>query len=177
MSDSLRSRGLQHVRPPCPSPIPRTYSNSYPWSRWCHPTISSSAVPFLSCLQSFPYKIKIKTNNRNKGKKILARWVLLSHLIDQKVRKQREMTWARPGDVDFMDPRISMVISQWQHLGGYGDGNRLTPPPSPQYSSSIKSAVSPSPLLGESRVPMWLAPLSRLFIVESPTPLSFFPLI
>ena len=51
--DSLQPRGLQHARPPCPSPTPRVYPNSCPLSRWCHPTISSSVVPF-SCLQSFP---------------------------------------------------------------------------------------------------------------------------
>ena len=54
MSDSLRPHGLQHVRPPCPSPTPRVYSNSCPLSRGCYPTISSSVVPFSSCLQSFP---------------------------------------------------------------------------------------------------------------------------
>ena len=54
MSDSLRPHGLQHTRPPCPSPIPGVYSNSCPLSWWCHPTISSSTVPFPSCLQSFP---------------------------------------------------------------------------------------------------------------------------
>ena len=53
MSDSLRPHGLQHTRPPCPSPTP-VYSNSCPLSLWCHPTISSSVVPFSSCLQSFP---------------------------------------------------------------------------------------------------------------------------
>ena len=52
-SDSLRPHGLQHTRPPCLSPTPRVYSNSRPLSRWCHPTISSSVVPFY-CLQSFP---------------------------------------------------------------------------------------------------------------------------
>ena len=46
--------GLQHSRPPCPSPISGVYSNSCPLSRWCHPTISSSVVPYSSCLQSFP---------------------------------------------------------------------------------------------------------------------------
>ena len=46
--------GLQHARPPCPSPTPRVYSNSCSWSRWCHPTISSCVIPFSSCLQSFP---------------------------------------------------------------------------------------------------------------------------
>ena len=54
MSDSLQPHGLQHARPPCPSPTPGVYSNSCPLSQWCHPTISSSVIPFSSCLQSFP---------------------------------------------------------------------------------------------------------------------------
>ena len=52
-SDYLWPGGLQHARLTCPAPTPRACSNSYPSSRWCHPTISSSVVPF-SCLQSFP---------------------------------------------------------------------------------------------------------------------------
>ena len=51
---TLQPHGLQHTRLPCPSPTPRTYSNSCPLSQWCHPTISSSVVPFSSHLQSFP---------------------------------------------------------------------------------------------------------------------------
>ena len=54
MSNSLRLHGLQHARPPCPSPTPGVYSNSCLLSRWCHPTISSSVDPFSSRLQSFP---------------------------------------------------------------------------------------------------------------------------
>ena len=54
MSDSLQPHGLQHTRLPCLSPTPRACLNSRPLSRWCHPTISSSVVPFSSCLQSFP---------------------------------------------------------------------------------------------------------------------------
>ena len=53
MSDSLWPHGLQHTRLPCPSPTPGVYSNSCPLSQWCHLTISSSVVPFSSCLQSF----------------------------------------------------------------------------------------------------------------------------
>ena len=53
MSDSLRPHGLQHARPPCPSPAPRVYSNSCPLSQWCYPTISFCVIPFSSCLQSF----------------------------------------------------------------------------------------------------------------------------
>ena len=54
VSHSLLPHGLQHTRPPCLSPTPRVYSNSCPLSQWCHPTISSSVIPFCSHLQSFP---------------------------------------------------------------------------------------------------------------------------
>ena len=54
LSDSLWPHGLQHARLPCPSPSPRACSSSFPLSQWCHPTISSSIIPVLSCLQSFP---------------------------------------------------------------------------------------------------------------------------
>ena len=50
----LWPHGLQHPRPPCPSPTPKVYSNSCALSRWCHSTIASSVVPFSSCSQSFP---------------------------------------------------------------------------------------------------------------------------
>ena len=54
MFHSLRPHESQHARPPCPSPTPRVHSNSRPLSRWCHPAISSSVVPFSSCPQSLP---------------------------------------------------------------------------------------------------------------------------
>ena len=54
MSDSLTPHEPQHTRPPCPSPTPRVHPNPCPSSWWCHPTISSSVVPFSSCPQSFP---------------------------------------------------------------------------------------------------------------------------
>ena len=54
VSDSLRPHELKHTRPPCPSPTPGVYPNSCPLSWWCHPTISSSVIPFSSCPQSFP---------------------------------------------------------------------------------------------------------------------------
>ena len=54
MSHSLRPHGLQHARPPCPSPTPGVYSDSCPLSQWCHPTISSYVVPFSACPQSIP---------------------------------------------------------------------------------------------------------------------------
>ena len=54
VSDSLQSHEPQHVRPLCPSPTPGVHPNSRPLSRWCHPAISSSVIPFSSCPQSFP---------------------------------------------------------------------------------------------------------------------------
>ena len=54
VSDSLRPHESQHARPPCPSPTPGVHSNSSPSSRWCHPAISSSVIPFSSCPQSLP---------------------------------------------------------------------------------------------------------------------------
>ena len=54
MSDSLRPHELQHARPPCPSLTPGVYSKSCPSSRWCHPAISPSVIPFSSCPQSLP---------------------------------------------------------------------------------------------------------------------------
>ena len=55
--DSLQLHGLQHPRPPCSLPTPRVYSNSCPLSQWCHSAISSSVIPFSSCLQSFPASV------------------------------------------------------------------------------------------------------------------------
>ena len=54
VSDSLRPHESQHARPPCPSSSSGVHSNSRPWSRWCHPAISSSVIPFSSCPQSLP---------------------------------------------------------------------------------------------------------------------------
>ena len=56
-SDSLQPHGLQHTRTPCPLPTPRVYPNSCPLSRCCHPTITSSVIPFSSCLWSFPASV------------------------------------------------------------------------------------------------------------------------
>ena len=53
VSDSLQPHELQHTRSSCPSPTPRVHPNSCPLNRWCHPTISSSVIPFSSCPQSF----------------------------------------------------------------------------------------------------------------------------
>ena len=61
VSDSLRPHEPQLARPPCPAPTRRVYPNSCPLNRWCHPTISSSVIPFSSCLQSSP-NIRVFSN-------------------------------------------------------------------------------------------------------------------
>ena len=62
VSDSLRPHESQHTRPPCPSPTSRVHPNPCPLSHWCHPTISSSVIPFLSCLKSFPASESFQMN-------------------------------------------------------------------------------------------------------------------
>ena len=68
VSNSLRPHEPQHARHSCPSPSPRIYTNSCPLSRWCHPTIPSSVIPFFSCLQSFQHQS-------------LYKWVSSSHQV------------------------------------------------------------------------------------------------
>ena len=65
VSDSLWAHELQHARPPCPSPTPGVHSNSCPSSRWCHPAISSSVVPFSSCPQSLPASVFSNESTRH----------------------------------------------------------------------------------------------------------------
>jgi len=62
VSNSLQPNGLQHTRPPCPSPTPGAYSNSCPLSRWCHPTFSSSVIPFSPSPSSIFPSIKVFSN-------------------------------------------------------------------------------------------------------------------
>ena len=76
MPQSFWAHGLQHTRPPCPSPTPGVYSDSCPSSWWCHPTISSSVIPFSSCLQSFPASGSFKMSQffPSSGQKYHIRW-------------------------------------------------------------------------------------------------------
>ena len=84
--DSLQPYGLQHARLPCPSPPPGVYSNSCPLNWWCQPIISSSVVPFSSCLQSFPASGSFLMNqffnfyNRNFNVNIKMIWISIFFL-------------------------------------------------------------------------------------------------
>ena len=75
VSNSLQPHELQHARPPCPSPTPRVYPNSCPLSQWCHPTISSSVVPFSSALNL----------SQHQG---LFKWVRSSHQVTKELEFQ-----------------------------------------------------------------------------------------
>ena len=85
--DSLWPHGLQHTRPPCPSLTPAVFSNSCPSSWWCHPTISSSVVPFSSCPQSFsvsgsfPMNQPFASGGQSAGVSASA-WVLAMNIQD-----------------------------------------------------------------------------------------------
>ena len=77
MSNSLWPHGLQHTRLPCPSPTLGSCSNSCPLSWWCHPTVSSSVVPFSSCLQSFPASGSFQwVSSSNQVPKKTYRWLI-----------------------------------------------------------------------------------------------------
>ena len=122
MSNLLWPHGLQHDRLPCPSPTPRVYSNSCPLSQWCRPTISSSAVPFSSCPQSFP----------TSG---LFQWVSFSHQVAKVLEFQlQHQSFQRIFRTDFL----------WDWLVGSPCSPRDSwdSSPTPQFKSINSSVLS-----------------------------------
>ena len=102
MSDSLRPHESQHARPSCPSPTLGVYSNSCPLSRWCHPTISSSVVPFSCCLQSFLTSGFFK-------------WVNSSHQVAKILEFQLQhqpFQWTHPGLISFKMDWLDLLAVQ-----------------------------------------------------------------
>ena len=122
MYNSLRPHGLQHVWPPCPSPIPGVYPNSCPLSRWCHPTISFSVVPFSYHLQSFPASGSFQ----------------MSQLFP---------SGGQSTGVSALTPALPMNTQAWSPLGWIG-GSPCSPrdsqksSPTPQFKSFNSSALS-----------------------------------
>ena len=113
MSDSLQPHEPQHTRPPCPSPTPTVHPNPCPLSWWCHQTISSSAVPFSSCPQSFPASGSFQMSN----------WRLITLQYCS-------------GFLPYIDmnlPRVYMCSPSWTPL----------PPPSPSHPSGSSQCTSP----------------------------------
>ena len=123
VSDSLRPHESQHARPPCPSPTPRVYPNSCPSSRWCHPAISSSVVPFSSCPQSLPASGSFPIVNS-------------SHDVAKVLEFQ---SWVSA-------TVLSMNTQDWSPLGWTGwislQYKGLSRKPTPQFKSINSSALS-----------------------------------
>ena len=121
VSDSLWPHESQHARPPCPSPTPGVHTNSCTLSRWCHPTISSSVVPFSSCPQSLP-----------------ASWSFpMSQLF----------TWGGQSiGVSAPASVLPMNLQDWSPLGWTGwislQSKGLSTSPTPQFKSINSSALS-----------------------------------
>ena len=110
MSDSLWPHELQHARPPCPSPTPRVYLNSCPLSRWCHPTISSSVVPFSSCLHdSVAFNIF-----RLEQPTPLCNYFVKNILITRKRNPLLMSSWSHSLPDSHQD-----TLSSWIFLSGY----------------------------------------------------------
>ena len=100
MSDSLRPHGPQHARPPCPSPTPRVHTNSCPLSRWCHPTISSSVIPFSSHL-NLP---------QHQG---LFKWVSSSHQVAKGLELQlQHQSFQSTGLISFRMDWLALLAVQ-----------------------------------------------------------------
>ena len=109
VSDSLQPHELQHARPPCPLPTPGVYPNPCPSSRWCHPAISSSVVPFSSCPQSLPTSGSFpmsqlfawggqsigvmeyySPSKKNTFESVLMRWMKLEPIIQSEVSQKEK---------------------------------------------------------------------------------------
>ena len=122
MSNSLWPHGLQHTRLPCPSPTPRVYSNSSPLSRWWHPTILSSVIPFSSCLQTFPASGSFK-------------WISSSHQVSKVLEFQlQHQSFQRIFKTDF--------LQDWLVWSPCCPRNSHESSPTPQLKSITSLALS-----------------------------------
>jgi len=111
VSDSFRPLELQHTRPPCPSPTPGVHSNSRLWSRWCHPAISSSVVPFSSCPQSLPVIWSHVFNIRYtppEAQILLCLFAMLPHLLSLVSQRQPSSSFRLS-----LLPACGVCVSTW----------------------------------------------------------------
>ena len=122
VSDSLWLHGLQQARPPCPSPTPRVYSNSCRLNQWCHPTISSSVIPFSSCLHL----------SKHQG---FFRWVSSTHQVAKVLEFQLQHQSV-----------LQMNIQDWFPLGWTGWISLLSKELSRVFSTSQLKSINSSVL-------------------------------
>ena len=109
VSDSSWPHGLQHARPPCPSPTPGVHPNSCPLSQWCHPAISSSVIPFSSCPQSLPASesFQISQLSASGGQSIGVS--ASASVIPMNIQDWFPLGWA--GCISLLSKRLSTVFS------------------------------------------------------------------
>ena len=112
---TLRPHGMQHSRPPCPSPTPRVHSDSRPSSQWCHPAISSSVVPFSSYPQSlpvsesFPMSQLFAWGGQSIGVSVLASF------LPKNTQDRSPLEWTGWISCSPRDSRMVQVIISWKH--------------------------------------------------------------
>ena len=109
VSDSFWPHGLQHARLPCPSSAPRVYSNSCPLSQWCHPTISSSVIPFSSCLQSFPASGSFQMSQFFASDGQTIRVSALASVLPMNIQNWFHLGWT--GWISLQSKRLSRVFT------------------------------------------------------------------
>ena len=129
VSNSLWPHGLQHARPPCPSPAPRVYPNSCPLSPWCHPTISSSVVPYLHALNL----------SQHQG---LFKWISSLHEVAKELEFQlqhQSLQWTPRADL----LQNGLVGSPWSPWGS----QESSPPPQFKSINSLVLSFLHSPTL------------------------------
>ena len=130
MSNSLWPRGLQHTRPPCPSRTPEVYPNSCPSSRWCHPVISSSVVPFTSCPQSlpasesFPMSQLFAWGGQSTGVSALASFLPKNTQAPPSLGFSRQEHWS---GLPLPSPMHESEKWKWSHLVMSGSRSVITP--------------------------------------------------
>ena len=127
---TLRPHGLQHARPPCPSPTPGVYPNSCPLSRWCHPTISSSVVSFSSCPQPFLTSGSFQMSEVSQRQisyditytSYLKKWYKWTYLQNRNRLTERidlwlsKGKWSRRDNLGILDYQIHTIMYQIQRL-------------------------------------------------------------
>ena len=109
MSDSLRPHEPQHTRPPCPSPTPEVHPNTCPLSRWCHPTISSSVIPFSSCPQSFQESGSFQMSQLSASGGQSIGVSALSSVLSMNTQDWSPLGW--PSWISLQSSRLSRVFS------------------------------------------------------------------